>query len=227
MIASPHSKPEIQHPSLGEGFSPILKGIGHLISYLFHPLFVTIYVYWFIAYVHPSYFTGFSVESKKRLFLLVVINAVIFPGLTVLLLKGLKFVDSILLKTQKDRIIPYIASMTFFFWTYYVLREQSHVPRILVSFFFGVFISSAAALIANIYFKVSMHTIGMGGLLGLFIVIMLSNTMLMTGPLSAAFLLTGLVCTSRMLVSNHQPKEIYVGLIIGIACQLVGATLNL
>jgi hypothetical protein len=159
--------------------------------------------------------------------LLVAINAFAFPLIAVLLLKGLGFIDSIFLKTQKDRIIPYIASMTFFFWTQYVLREQNYVPRILVAFMFGVFISSSAALIANIYFKISMHAIGMGGLLGLFLVIMQQNTMLMSAPLTVALLITGIVCSSRMIVSDHQPKEIYAGLLLGMVCQLIGAAIHL
>lgn len=158
---------------------------------------------------------------------MIFLNAFAFPVITVLLLKALGFIESILLKTQKDRIIPYIASGTFFFWTQYVLREQPYVPRILVAFMFGVFISSSAALIANIYYKISMHGIGMGGLIGIFLVIMQQNTMLMTWPLMLAFLLTGLVCTSRMIISDHRPKEIYAGLLVGLLCQFVGAAINL
>lgn len=207
--------------------SPGINFFAQLLSYIFHPLFIPLYVTAFLEFVHPTYFSGFSVLGKKKLFLLVTINAFVFPLITVLLLKGLKFIDSIYLKTQRDRIIPYIASSTFFFWTQYVLREQNYVPRILVAFMFGIFIATSAALIANIYYKISMHAIGMGGLLGLFLVIMLQNTMLMTWPLSLAFLLTGMVSTSRMIVSDHRPKEIYTGLFLGLACQLVGAAINL
>ncbi len=207
--------------------SPVARFFAHLFSYIFHPLFIPLYVTFFLAFIHPGYFSGFSLMGKKKLLLLIALNAVAFPAITVLLLKGLGFIDSLFLKTQKDRIIPYIASMTFFFWTQYVLREQSYVPRILVAFMFGVFISSSAALIANIYYKISMHAIGMGGLVGLFLVIMQQNTLLMTWPLSLAILLAGLVCTSRMIVSDHRPKEIYAGLMVGLVCQFVGAVINL
>ena len=82
-------------------------------------------------------------------------------------------------------------------------------------------------MIANIYYKISMHAIGMGGLLGLFLVIMQQNTMLMTGPLTVALLIAGLVCTSRMIVSDHRPKEIYAGLLVGLICQFIGAAIHL
>lgn len=64
---------------------------------------------------------------------------------------------------------------------------------------------------------------GTGGLIGIFLIIMFGNTMLMTWPLSAALLITGIVCTSRLLVSNHTPKEIYFGLLVGLLCQLAAA----
>lgn len=199
----------------------------HLFSYIFHPLFIPFYVCWFLEFIHPSYFSGFSEAGKKRVLLMVSLNAIAFPAITVLLLKGLGFIDSFFLRTQRDRIIPYIASMTFFFWAQYALREQPEIPRILVAFMFGVFISSAAALMANIYFKISMHAMGMGGLVGICFVIMQQNTMLMTWPLSAALLIAGLVCTSRFIVSDHTPNDIYSGFLIGFICQLIGASIQL
>ena len=49
----------------------------------------------------------------------------LFPLVTVLLAKGLGFIDSVYLKTQRDRIIPYIACEIYYFWIAYVLRHQA------------------------------------------------------------------------------------------------------
>jgi hypothetical protein len=68
-----------------------------------------------------------------------------------------------------------------------------------------------------------MHAIGCGGLLGIFIIIMNTNSMLMTWPLCIALLITGLVCTSRLIVSDHTQKEIYLGLLVGLICQFGAA----
>ena len=204
-----------------------VRFFAHLFSYIFHPLFIPLYVTFFLVFIHTTYFVGFDTREKIWLLIRVSYSMIFFPLVTVLLLKGLGFIDSVFLKTQRDRIIPYIASGIFFFWAYLVFRNQPEIPTILTSFTFAVFISSSAALMANIYFKISMHAIGLGGVLGLFIIIMQQNNMLMTVPLSVAFFLTGLVCTSRMIVSDHQPKEIYAGLIMGIVCQLVAAVIYL
>lgn len=200
-----------------------VKLLAHFFSYIFHPLFIPLYVVYFLLFVHPSYSAGFDSRTKYQAILIVALNAVFFPLFCVLLLKGLGFIQSVFLHTQKDRIIPYIASGVFFFWTWHVFRQQSQYNPIFASFFFGVLVTASAALLANIYFKISMHAMGMGGVIGLFLVIMSYNTMLMTWPLCLAFLITGIVCTSRMIISNHTPSDVYLGLILGVLCQLAAA----
>lgn len=201
----------------------VVKILAHIFSYLFHPIFIPIYAVAFLVFVHPSFFSGFSIAAKKQTLLIVFINAVAFPILAVVLLKAVGFIQSIFLKTQKDRIIPYMACGIFFFWAYLVFKNQTNYPLILSSFLLGVFLASSAALLANIYFKISMHATGVGGLLGIFLLIMKSNTMLMTWPLCIAIAITGLVCTARLLISDHSTKEIYIGLMAGLLSQFVAA----
>lgn len=203
-------------------FSLPSKVFAYLNSYLFHPLFVPLYVILFLLYVHPSAFTGFSDSTKIRVIFIVIINLLFFPLISVLLLKAVGFIDSIYLKNQKDRIIPYIASGIFFFWAYHVFKEQSQYPEVWVSYLLGLFLASSAALIANIYFKVSMHAVGVGGWLGLFYLIFNSHEMTMTWPFSAVLLITGMVCSSRMILKSHSPFDIYGGLVIGVLTQVAG-----
>jgi nitrate reductase NapE component len=95
---------------------------GNFFSYLFHPVFVPLYIIFFLLYIHPSAFSGFSEQEKKQTVLIILLNLVLFPLITVLLLKAVGFIDSLYLRTQKDRIIPYIASGIFFFWGYTVFK---------------------------------------------------------------------------------------------------------
>jgi hypothetical protein len=227
MVNSQSSTEENSSTFMGAYQPGIVKFFAHLFSYIFHPLFIPVYVTWFIAFIHPAYFSGFNPQQKIWIIIRVAYTMVFFPFITVLLLKGLGFSKSIFLKTQQERIIPYIACGIFFFWAYLVFRNQPEIPKILTAFTFGVFLSSSAALLANIRMKISMHAIGMGGLLGIFLVIMFQNTMLMTAPLSLALLLTGLVCTSRMIVSDHTSNEIYTGLLLGLACQFIASVIIL
>ncbi len=139
-------------------------------------------------------------------------------------MKLLGFIKSVFLRTQQDRIGPYLSSMIFYFWAARIFfKFQPELSPVLASFMTGVFLTTVVGLLSNIYFKISMHAMGCGGMIGVFLIIMFGNTMLMTWPLSAALLITGIVCTSRLLVSGHTQKEIYLGFLVGLLCQLVAA----
>lgn len=196
--------------------------IANFFSYLFHPVFIPMYVFAFVIYLHPVLFAGFSEKQKLGALLIAALNLVFFPLFSVFLLKAVGFIDSIFLRTQKDRIIPYIAVGIFYFWAYTVFKEQADYPRLLPAFVLGIFLSSSGALLANIYFKISMHTIGAGGLLGFFIILIRSNNLTMAWPLALVILITGIICSSRLLLGSHKQGEVYAGLVLGVIAQLIG-----
>lgn len=196
-----------------------------VISCIFHPLLIPLYVGYYIAFIHPRYFAGFNATQRLMVVIRIGINMVIFPLISVFLLKGVGFINSILLKTQKDRVIPYIACGIFFFWMYLVFRNQQEIPLILTSFIFSVFLSSSVALIANIYNKISMHAVASGGLIGIMLVILFTDTSSpVTIPLMLSILISGAVCTSRLYIKTHTQQEIYLGLAVGICCQLIASS---
>lgn len=201
----------------------IVRFFAHFFSVIFHPLFIPFYVVAFLVYWHPSYFSGIN-DYVNKLLLTTALNTIFFPAFAILVMKGLGFVKSVFLHTQQDRIGPYLSSMIFYFWAARVFfKFQPELSPVLAAFMTGVFLTTALALIANIFYKISMHAIGCGGMIGIFIIIMYSNSMLMTWPLSLALLITGIVCTSRLIVSDHTPKDIYMGLVVGLICQFAAA----
>ncbi len=218
----PSTETEFNQPS-----HPVLKIVAVFLSYVFHPIFIPLYVLWFLIYVHPSAFVGFSPEAKLQTIVIIILNLIVYPVVTVLLLKALGFIDSFFLRTQKDRIIPYIATGIFFFWTYTVFKQQNQYPPILTSFLFGIFLASSAALLANIYFKVSMHAIALGGWLGIFFLLLMQSDMLMTWPISMVLVITGLVCSARLYLGSHVPKDIYLGCLIGLLTQWAASSIVL
>ncbi len=205
-------------------YSLAMKIPAQLFSFVFHPLFIPVIATWYLAFIHQGYFTGISSPEKRMIIIRVANSTIFFPALTVLLLKALKFINSIFLKTQRERIIPFVAANIFYFWMYLVFRSQPQVPTVLTAFIFGVFLSSSVGLFANSYYKISMHGLGVGALSGLLLLIIFSGS-----PYSiflsamVTFLITGFVSTSRMIVSDHKAFDIYSGIIFGIICQVIAA----
>ena len=87
------------------------------------------YIFMVPDYSSPISFCQFHTNGKTDPILRFFIMYSFFPLVTVLLAKGLGFLDSIYLKTQKDRIIPYIACGIYYFWMCYVLRNQPNFPK--------------------------------------------------------------------------------------------------
>ena len=198
-----------------------MRSLAKLISFVFHPLFVGVMMAAYLIFVHPLYFVGFSEKEKMLKLLAVINNNVFFPLLVVALLRALGFNKSVLLKTQKERIVPYLASITFFFWTYYVFKNQPETPRVIVYMCRGMFFASSVALVLNNYYKISMHGIGVGGIIGLMALTLVDGTLYSGIPFMVAIFVTGLVVTARKIVSDHQWFDIITGFLLGFLCQFV------
>lgn len=198
-----------------------LKFVAAFFSYLFHPLFISVYVAAYLIYLHPYSFAVFDPQQKFLRLLFVFVITVFFPALTVFLLWRLQFARSLFLRTQKERIIPYVASIIYFFWAFYVTRNLEGTPAIIVSFFLGTFLCASAALTANNYFKISMHALAVGSAAAYMILLGIVSGQPMGIAIAVATLIAGVVCTSRLVISDHHPAEIYWGLIIGALSQMV------
>lgn len=210
------SVPDYQPPAF-------LKMLAKIISIIFHPLFIPLYVTAFILYIYPYYFAGFDRSAHLKILMGVFINLCFFPALVVFLLWRLKFASGIQLKTQKDRIIPYAASLIFYFWAWQVFKNQPEMPRIFVQFLLGAFLSVCGAWMANIFIKISMHTTALGGMATFLLFMAFADSGAMGAYLCIAFIIAGIVGSARLLVSDHSYFEIYTGFSVGILCQVISA----
>lgn len=203
----------------------MLKFAAKIFSVILHPLFIPVYVVWFLLYVQPYFYAGFTNWDKSKILISATLMYTFFPLVTVGLLKALKFIDSIFLKTQRDRIIPYVVCGIWYFWMWYVWRNLPEIPSIQVKFGFAVFLASSIGLITNTYMKVSMHALAAGVLMTFIFTLSFAGALDSGIYLTIAILIAGLSCTSRLIVSDHSQKEIYTGLFIGIISQLISTWL--
>lgn len=205
-------------------FSPGARSLAQVISYLTHPLFIPTLVTFLILQSIPEYMVAFKAQSKRfafdMLYFRVLIVTVFFPLLTVLLAKLLGFLPSIYMKTQRERIIPYVAIIIYYFWAFYTFLQEGRAPRFYTAFFLGSFLSISISFVTNNFLKTSMHSIGWGGVIGFLFALMWGMHMNVSVPLMITFFVAGITATARMVLDAHTPAEIYTGFFIGIICQL-------
>jgi len=204
------------------GRSPV-RWPARLVSIIFHPLFIGVLMATWMIFWNPSFFIGIPSRLRLMRWITFTNNNLVFPLLVVLLLRGLGFSKSVLLQTQRERVVPYIACITFFFWTWLVFRNQADVPVELSDMCFGMFLAASAGLLLNSFYKVSMHAIGVGGMMGLMVVLLRTGQLQSALPLAAAILITGLVCTARLADSDHRGFDIVSGLLVGFLAQLISS----
>lgn len=205
----------------GEKHSAPVRWFAHIMSLVFHPLFVPVYITLFVLYVHPLLFAGYSDLMKVRLTATVFVNLTLLPAATVFLCWRLKFISSVYLYTQKERIIPLAATMIFYFWCWFVLKNNGGIPEAFREFLLGSFIIIIGAWLANIAFKISLHALAMGGMFCYMLLLVFNLEGGSAQYFAFSVVIAGLVCSSRLIGSTHKPFEVYAGFIIGATGQLL------
>ena len=212
----------------GSGYqSSALRFFAKFISYILHPLFVPTYIFLWLSLRFPVNFDDITARGLTFKTISVFLNASFFPAFAVFLLWRLKFIESIFLRTQKERIVPYIITMIFYWWLWYLSRNFTDQPDILKAFYFGIFLNTVFGLVINNFIKISMHAMGAGTMVAVIILSCIRYQTFLGADIMIVTLLAGLICSARLLLNQHSVSEIYVGLFVGVICQLTGVWITL
>lgn len=209
----------------------MIKGISKMVSVVFHPLFIITYVTVFYLAIDPYGFGVPSIGEQVPFILMIFFTTAIIPIIAVLLMKFLGLVQSLELKEAKERIGPYIITGIFYIWLTVNLFNNNEVPKLYVIFILGSAIGLFVSFFINNFVKISAHGVGMGGMLGFFLLLLQSPVQKVWFELSSSqaigipvifffllvVLLTGIVGTSRLLLKAHEAKEVMQGVLVGLS----------
>lgn len=213
-----------------------MKIFAHIISFVFHPLIIISYLLLLLLVINPYLFSIQNQRALGILMIYVVMLTIVMPGLTVLLMRAMGFVNSIHLKERTERIIPLIITGGFYMWLFVNIYENTTIPLAFSIFVLGSTIGLFMTFLFSLFTKVSLHTTGVGGLfvgillikynfsydsfgldLGSFGSYLISTDIL----IFISLFLAGLVGTSRLLLRAHSLQEVSIGYLIGIVSQLI------
>ena len=211
--------PASQHPVSTQ--PKWLRVIAIIVSYILHPIFMPLLMSFVLYKLTPMSFASISPKQFNLWMISLGMITVLYPLLTIFLCKQLGFISSIHMYDPKDRIIPLIAVMIFYFWAYWVFRNNP-LPIEWKSLMLGSFWGVIIIFNINIFYKVSMHTAAAGGLIGILLVVMMRSQINMVVPLFLGLVVAGLIGTIRMILGAHKGGQIWLGYAVGIIAQ-VGA----
>jgi hypothetical protein len=200
---------------------PAVQSGAMVVSYIFHPVFMTLTVTMALWRLVPAEFAGMDARFARFWLGTIGVGTLFFPLLTVFLLRKLDFIRSVHLHDQKERIIPLIAIMVYYFWVYLVFKGHTGTPLILRSLLLGSFFGIVGIFLVNIFYKISMHAAAAGGMLTVMAILALISPTDTTPAFFVTMIVAGIIGSARLILRMHTPAEVWVGYLIGILSQTI------
>lgn len=214
----------------------LVKHIANAVSFIFHPLFIITYLLLLLILINPYLFSIQNPRDMGVLVIYIILLTIAFPGITIVMMRVLGFVNSFHLYERKDRIVPLIFTSAFYLWLFVNIYQNPTVPVAFTIFVLGITLSLFLVFFFNLFVKISLHATGVGGLLTAIVLIkyyfsydqfsisvgntdvyLISTTLL----IFIAILSAGMVGTSRLVLKAHSPGEVLGGYFVGILSQMI------
>ena len=194
-----------------------LKKILPLFSYVFHPIFITLY-----GVLLHILLSGLGFNSLSLLLLIqVVILTILLPLSVYYLLKATGHVKSFTEATINERKFPILLQATFLFL---LLRFSGFIEELPALYFFflgGLIASIIAFVLTFLNFKVSLHMIGVCSLLAFVISLLIYLNKDLIALIALIIVVVGNVASSRLYMKSHNYTELFAGALIGLFSQVL------
>lgn len=191
-----------------------------ILSTVFHPLLMITYgVSLTLLY---TYLAIYPASLKAMLLGGAFICTAIIPGLFIILLKLSGSLSDLELTLRSERVLPYL-TMIFSVLVFVFFVRRIQVPFWLIGLLLGTAASLMISMCINFYWKISIHGLGIGGLMGAVMGVARIHLLNASWLLIVLLLAAGLLATSRIILKKHSPMQTYAGICLGFICTFVAS----
>ena len=196
-----------------------------LISILFHPILMTFATIKLTIFIMPV--IKLTLEPFMHFInSLIVLTSIVFPLLIILFFLLTKRIKSIEMQYHKDRSIPLLlCALSLSLGTFLVGQILLYAPIIKAELLCAIILLVFASIITK-YWKISLHMIGIGGLVGAITGIHLCYGGL-TQVIVPLILTAGIIGVARVMLKAHNNIQIYAGFSLAFLVELVGVLIVL
>jgi hypothetical protein len=189
--------------------------IAKIISIAFQPLLVPTYSF-LILFSYPAYFSLLIPYQNKIIILSIIfILTFLFPVMLILIMKQKGMIRSLQLDSRQERVIPFTLSTILYIITFYMIR-QLPVAELFSLILLGSVLILVSALLINFVWKISIHMIGVGGMMGAFAGIATRLNLDMNRIIVLIILVAGITGFARLKLHAHTPAQVYAGFVFGV-----------
>jgi hypothetical protein len=190
--------------------------LANVISWVLHPMLMPTYAL-LLIFNHDAFFVLLLPEKLKLILAgLIVANTLLIPLIFIWMMKRRGIISSYQLPERGERTFPFVVTALFYFATWFMMQNLG-LPGVYYIFVLGGAALIVIAAIINLYWKISIHALGIGGLTGGFLALnyrmLLDSTMLIL----LMIFVSGLVGYARLKLNTHNQSQVYVGYAVGVA----------
>jgi len=199
----------------------MITRIARIVSILLHPLMMPTYGMLLLFSQVQAYFV-YTVPPEVRKFVVLVtlLNTFLLPSLFLLYLIKRKKVTDIEVSKKEERWLPLLFTTVLYTGTYYVFKSIGISPVILL-LLAGAILSVITAFFINLFWKISMHMVGIGGLIGVFYGMAFQFNLSFEWMLVSLVLAAGVIGYSRVHLEQHTSNQTLAGLALGFSVSLI------
>ena len=199
--------------------------IPRIISIVLHPMLMGVYgvALLFLYADFNLIFGGQFIRFVSPVFFL----TCFVPFSSIYFLKKAGLIKDYELTDKRDRFLPYLTVLiAYLLLIYYFYSAKLYIW--FLSTLVAPVILIVIAAIVNIYWKISAHMMGIGGLIGCTLSVCYNVKGLNPFILFIIlFILAGCLGVSRLMLKRHTPAQVYIGFLIGLIvsylCVWIGA----
>lgn len=196
--------------------------IARIFSAIFRPSFYpTVGMLILLSFTYLSLFPW---VFKIWLLLLVYVFTFGLPTLAVFIYRRVHKWHAFELRKRHKRAVPYIIHICSYLCLMHIFHV-THMPHFLMAIVGISLFIQCVCVVINIWWKVSMHSAGSGGVIGALVAYSAIFGFNPVWWLSLAIFVSGCVMTSRMVLRQHTLAQVLCGTIIGIVCGIIGTVL--
>lgn len=199
-----------------------------IISYVFHPLLIGTYLFALFVFLLPAALYPINSSSQILFLILFFVITVVLPVIMMSLLKISGSIRSFTLESRRERVFPFFSILVLYALFTYLLTVQNRIGFDHNLFRF-ILIMDGLVLIGTLitlFYKVSIHAIGIMGLAGILIPLNKeSDNVWLLWITIGVMVLAGIVMSARLQLNAHTPRQVLVGALSGFLIGFFGVIL--
>jgi len=190
-----------------------------LISILLHPMFMPILALHLTLLVLPSLAFTLS-QNLLLIYGILIFSTMVLPLISIFWLMQKGKVSSLEMSNHKERSLPLFKTVIWMSFGYYLLQNLLFYTPILKAELLGAILIILLAAIISKFWKISLHLLGIGGVVGVFIALQIMHGDFLY-LLLLFILLSGLLGLARIKQKAHNYAQVYAGFLVGLSVELI------